>query len=325
MATTINSSSTNANYKDFTGSKAPRNLSIYNRMKGIGDFGNLAQYDLLETGYSILVVLTRPKFLTALTNLGSTKNNTLIPDWIFNSQDQIKNLMNSFCDIIEYEFRGLDGIPDITADTSTITDGINELNMITKVTEDTSISVTMSFYEKSGSLITKFVKFYLKGLKDSRSQARTYYGLVNPFCTDTAQTLEPGYENEVFTMLYMVTDNTLMRLEQAYLLLNCQFTTASTSTYESSKGEIAYKEISLPMNCFPVTSVKVNEKANKMLEYLMTTKTNDGYNLISDDFDYYGTSDNSIYASGATNNETVVDYISGRIGSENNVGGWRQL
>lgn len=328
MATTINTTgSGSAVYTDFTGLKAPRNLSIYNRMKGISDFGNLAQYDLYETGYPILVVLSRPKFIEALCDLkgqDSINQNSRIPSWIANNAVQIKNLLDSFCDILEYEFRGIDGLPDVTTDTSTISDGINEMNMITKVTQDTSVQVSMSFFEKSGSLITKFLEFYIKGIKDSGSLARSYYGLVNPFATGS--NMEPGYENEVFTMLYMATDNTYMRLEKAYLLLNCQFTTANTSMYENTKGDIGFKEISVQMNCFPVSNRKVNLKATEMLEYLMTTTSNDGYCLISDDFDYTGSTDKAIYSkkyesSQGTTNDLIATRISGNSGDT--AGGWR--
>ena len=319
MAHTTISGKTN----DFLNLKAPRNLAIYTRNKGISDFGNLAQYDLYEKGYSMLVVLKRPEFITKIVKAGpQLVNNPLVPDWIASSTNAIGKLLDSFCDILEYEFRGIDGLSDTSADSSQIEDGINSINMLTKVTEDTAITVNMSFFEKSGSLITKFIRFYLRGIRDSRTQARTYYGLVNPFLDDASCTLEPGYENEVFSMLYMVTDSTYMRLEQAYLLLNCQFTTANTSMYESSKGDISFNEISVPMNCYPVVSVAVNEKANKMLEYLMTTKSGDRYQLISDDFQYFGTYD------GAKNNQDKTvdaseDLITKRTGTVSKAGGWR--
>lgn len=326
MSVTISKST-----RDFTGTKAPRNLAIYARYKGISDFGNLAQYDLFETGYSIIVILKRPKFLTTIAGATSTdlKKNTLIPEYIANAPEQVGALLDSFCDIFEYEFRGLSGLGDITGDTSTITDGISELNMLTKVTEDTSVQLSMQFFEKSGSLMNKFINLYLTGIKDRRTQARTYFGLVNPFVTDSgAVTLEPGYDNEVFTMLYMVTDNTYMRLEQAYLLMNCQFTTASFSMYDSEKGDIGFKEISIPMNCFPLRNVAIMDKATKMLQYLMTTDSSDKYILNADNYNYYGTSDNSIYnTTSGSNMSQVVDLIGDRMPSSTTdktaAGGWR--
>lgn len=314
--------------KDFLGLKAPRNLAIYTRNKGISDFGNLAQYDLYEKGYSILVVLKRPRFITMLAESNATTlgKNTLIPHWIRDNTESIRAMLDSFCDMLEYEFRGLDGLSDITGDSTPIEDGINSMNILTKVTEETAITVNMSFFEKSGSLITKFVRFYLRGIRDSRTQARSYYGLVNPFMDDPTCTLDPGYENEVFAMLYMVTDSTYMRLEQAYLLLNCQFTTANTSMYETTKGDISFNEISLPMNCYPVTSVVVNQKANNMLHYLMTTTSSDNFKLISDDFNYFGTTDESPVIGDNTTAKSEYDYITARQGAigGSKAGGWRE-
>lgn len=310
---------------DLFGLKAPRNLAVYARNKGISDFGNLAQYDLYEKGFSILVVLKRPAYIVQLAKLQGKDPSTvnqLIPSWIYKNALQIGKLLDSFCDILEYEFRGLDGLSDTTGETNPIEDGINSFNMITKVTEDTAITVTMSFFEKSGSLLTKFIRFYLRGIHDSRTEARTYYGLVNPFCDNSDFTMEPGFENEVFSMLYMVTDSTYMRLEQAYLLLNCQFTTANTSMYESQKGDISFNEISVPMNCYPVSSVKVNEKAQAMLKYLMTTKSTDRYELISDNFNYYGTTEGSILLTDTKGN-AKNDFIGQRTGDDNKAGGWR--
>ena len=74
--------------------------------------------------------------------------------------------------------------------------------------------------------------------RNKMSQAKTYHGLIKNGL------MEPGPENEVFTMMYYVTDNTMLRLEKAFLLANCQFqlTKAETSIYNSQKGDINNKE-----------------------------------------------------------------------------------
>ena len=97
-----------------------------------------------------------------------------------------------------------------------LTDGANEAQLINDVTYDTSVSVQMNFFERRGSLITKFSEYYLTGIKDPKSKAKTYHGLIKD------GKLEPSLENEVFTLLYMVTDNTMLALERAVLLCNCQ-------------------------------------------------------------------------------------------------------
>ena len=328
MAITIATSDASNGSTDFTGLKAPRNLAIYNRMKGISDFGNLAQYELYEKGYPILVCLARPEYIVKLSKLNTSDANTRIPDWILSNTSQIKNMLNSFCDALEYEFRGIDGLPDITGETQEITDGINQMNMITKVTEDHSVQVTMQFFEKSGSLFTKFIEFYLGGIHDRGSEAKTYYGLINPFSPAGGTTLEPGYENEVFSFLYMVTDSSYMNLEKAYLLLNCQFTTANMDHYNVTKGDISFVELSIPMNCFPVHGRTVSQKATEMLKYLMTTGGNDGYNLMTDNFQYTGDKGN-IY-NNTTSDTNSYDLIANRLvngttsgATSDTAGGWR--
>ena len=88
---------------DLFGLKAPRNLAVYARNKGISDFGNLAQYDLYEKGFSILVVLKRPAYIVQLAKLQGkdpSKVNPLIPSWIYKNALQIGKLLDSFCDIL---------------------------------------------------------------------------------------------------------------------------------------------------------------------------------------------------------------------------------
>lgn len=250
--------------------KKPKNLLQYRMFKGITDFGNTTQFDLFETGYSFLVVCKVPRFIEKLASKDSA----------------VQELLNNYVAILENEFKGLSGIDNITADTSEISDGISTLNIITKVNEQSAATVTMSFTEKSGSTITKFHEYYLKGIKDSRSQARTYHGLLS----NTAESeIEPDYSNEVFTLMYIVTDNTYRNIEKAYLLMNAQITSAETSMYESTKGDISFKELSVEMNCFPVTGDEVNKRASDILAWMLNEENEFCVPLESDKFVYTGT------------------------------------
>lgn len=224
--------------------KKPRNLTQYTAFRGVTDFTQIGQFNQFETGYSFLSVLEMPKFMTML-----GKNSAAIG-----------NLVNSFQHMLEYEFRGLSGLPDITGETFEITDGINTQNIINKVSSDTAVTVSMNYFEKSGGLITKFAEYYLTGIKDRMTQAKHYHGLIKHGL------LEPGYENEIFTMMYYVTDNTMLRLEKAYLLCNCQLNKAETSMYDSQKGEYGNKEMTIEFNCFPVWGYEVDKAAKVLLE-----------------------------------------------------------
>lgn len=223
----------------------PKNLTQYTAFRGVTDFTQIGQFNPFETGYSFLSVISMPKFIDVL----AEKN------------DDIKALRASFKHILEYEFKGLNGLPNLDGQTGTISDGINELQYINQVRMDTSIQVSMDVYEKSGSTVTKFSEYYLTGIKDRMTQAKTYHGLIQ------ANQLAPGLENEVFTMLYYVTDNTMLRLERAVLLCNCQLTSAELgSLYNSTKGNIDNVTLTLNFNAFPVYGVEVDKAAKSLLE-----------------------------------------------------------
>lgn len=222
----------------------PRNLTQYTAFRGVTDFTNIGQFDQFETGYSFLSVIQTPEFMNVLANRD--------PD--------VKNLQQSFVHMLEYEFRGLDGLPDMQADTMEITDGNNTARLINRVTWDTSATVTMNYFEKKGQLITKYAEYFLTGIKDRMSQAKTYHGAIRNGL------ILPGPENEVFTLLYYVTDNTMLRLERAVLLCNCQLNAASLSNLNSTKGTYENRELTIEFNCFPVIGELVDKAASRLLE-----------------------------------------------------------
>ena len=239
----------------------PRDLTMFNAFRGVTDFTNINQFSQYETGYQALFVLQMPWFMEKL----DEKNGTHYTD--------------SVRHVLEYEFRGLDGLPDITADTMEITDGINTQRLINKVTYDTSVTVSSSYFEKTGSLLTKWSEDYLTGIKDKASQAKTYHGLIKDgLCMD------PAPDKEIFTMLYVVTDATMYRVERAVLLANCQLTKAETSMYNGNRSDINNKEISIEWTCFPIMNNSVDAAARRILEtvngvnirYVNDGKNNDG-------------------------------------------------
>jgi len=225
----------------------PRDLTMYNAYRGVTDFTNINQFSQFETGYQALYVLQMPWFMEKLE----------------------PSLTESFRHMLEYEFRGLDGLPDITTDQMTITDGINEQRLINKVTYDTSVTVQSSYFEKTGSLITRWSEMYLTGIKDKNSQAKTYHGLIK-----NGKCMDPGPDKEIFTMLYVVTDATMYRLERAVLLANCQLTKAETSMYNGSRDSINNKELQIEWTCFPIMNNAVDAAARKVLEKVNGIKIN---------------------------------------------------
>ena len=130
--------------------KKPRNLTEYTAFRGVTDFTQIGQFDQFETGYNFLSVISMPKFLERCAKIDTTN---------------VAPLVSSFRHMLEYEFKGLSGLPDIATENVTISNGAQEINMIKNVTEDSAVTVSMTYYEKTGSLITKFSEYYLTGIK----------------------------------------------------------------------------------------------------------------------------------------------------------------
>lgn len=236
------------------GSKAPKQNALYTSMRGVVDFSNLAQWDLFESGYSFLGCINGPDFMKC----------TYAPT---GSEDLLKTLIL----ILENEFRGLDGLDDMQGETSEITDGISTINMITKVTEQSAGAVTMTYNEKSGRTITKAIELFLRGLKDSRTQAKTYNGAIEK----SKGAYKADYTKEVFNFLYMVTDNTMLTIEGSRILLNAQPTKAELSILNTTRGDIGFKELGLEFNTFPVSGPKVNEISQDYLDQLNVSLVKD--------------------------------------------------
>lgn len=236
-----------AYFTDYT--KKPASTAQYMMMRGVTDFTNAEQLNMFEKGHGMIIVIDRPKFIEKIAEYDK----------------DVKNLLDSFCNILEYEFKGLDGIDDINAEDMVYTDGISELATIGKVTEQSNSDITMRFIEKSGTTITKFVKYYLAGVRDSRTQTKHYHGLI------AEGKMALGFENEVFNLLYLVTDASGLGLEAAYLLANAWPNSAKTSNFNIEKGNIEIAEIDVTFKCFVMQNEEINKRAVKMLAYINET------------------------------------------------------
>ena len=232
-------------FNDYT--KKPVTAAQYSMMRGVTDFTNAEQLNMFEGGHGMIIIIDRPKFL----------------EKIAESDKDVANLLDNFCNILEYEFKSLDGIDDINAEDLEYTDGISMIAGVGKVTEQSNSDITMRFTEKSGSVITKFVKYYLDGVRDSRTQTKHYHGLI------AEGKLAAGFENEVFNLLYLVTDSTGLGLEAAYLLANAWPNSAKTGTlYNYEKGAIESKEVDVTFKCFVLRNQEIDKRAVKMLAYI---------------------------------------------------------
>lgn len=269
----------------FDNTLMPVTTQQYTLMRGVTDYTQLAQFDLYEQGYSFLVMLKIPTFLDVMRSMDT----------------RYQSLIDNYSHIIEYDFRGAQGIEDITSSQNNITNGIDQLQIITQVTEQGSSGFSMNYFERSGSVITKTHEAYLRGIKDPRTQIKRYNGILkqrfdanNNGSGDTAiynkgkENLmnDKGYQYEVFHFLLIITDNTGLNLEKAYILASAQPTTANTSIYQVTKGEYNFSEISVTYNAFPITGKIVNYKAVHFLDWINEhtcfNEMDYAYNILSD-------------------------------------------
>lgn len=237
----------------FANLKSPRNALEFSNTRGVTDFSNLAQFNNYESGYSFLIVVKIPTFLERLKNANT----------------DYANMINSYIHILEYEFKGLDGIDNITADVSELTDNVSTMSVITKVNAQSDSSFTMTYTEKTGTVMTRVHELYLRGVRDPYSTFKGYHGLIDEGLIDLD---EVGFDMETFQFLYINTDNTGKQVEKACLIVNAFPTTAETNIHNTTKGDISFKEINVEFKGFPIFNNTVDAKAKEMLDYLHNPK-----------------------------------------------------
>jgi len=235
----------------FRNTKGFKDVTRYKLMRGVPDFGSLVQFNPYESGYACFIICQMPKFIERLAKYNM----------------YYRSLMLNWEHIIEYEFKSFDGLEDMGADTIQLGDDLNNLNVISKVNMQSATEFSLTYDEKSGSPLTKFAHLYLSGIKDPRTQVKNYHGLIH------SGDMEPGFENEVFTFLFINTDNTMREVEAAYLLLACQLNSAEFTMYNFTKGDINKKDITVKFSGYPVRSAYVDMVAKDFLQFLVLDTT----------------------------------------------------
>ena len=261
-------------YNMFTDLKTPRDVTAYTLFRGTTDFTQLQQFDLFETGYPYLVVVSVPDFLQKMAE----------------KDTEVKQLLDSYVHILEYEFRGLEsGLENITSDTGEINNGLQSMNVITK-TNMSSSNFSMRYFEKSGSTLTKMHELYLRSVKDPATGFKTYNGLIGTGSGDI-QPQDAGFHKECFSFLYMHTDNTGMLIERAAYIVGAMPTTAELSIYNAQKGEVQFSEITTEFTGFAIQGSAVNNRAKKILDWMNSSSNANMVHRNSWDYEYDGLSD----------------------------------
>lgn len=262
-------------YNMFSDLKTPRDVTGYTLFRGTTDFTQLQQFDLYESGYPYLIVVSIPEFLKKMAERDS----------------DVAKLINSYTHILEYEFRGLDsGLENITSDTQEITNGVQSMNVITKVNAPSASTFSMRYFEKSGSTMTKLHQLYLRSVKDPGTTFKTYNGLIGTG-TDQIQPQDAGFHKECFSFLYIHTDNTGMLVEQAAYLVGCMPTTAELQIYNGTKGSVEFQEITAEFTGFPIMGSAINARAKKILDWMNSSANVNMVHRNSWDYNYAALND----------------------------------
>lgn len=263
-------------YNMFTDLKTPRDVTAYTLFRGTTDFTQLQQFDLYEQGYPYLVVVSVPDFLQKMAERDT----------------DVKNLLDSYVHILEYEFKGLEsGLEAITTDTGEINNGLQTMNVITK-TNMSSSDFSMRYMEKSGSTLTKMHELYLRSVKDPATGFKTYNGLIGNGSSDIAPQ-DAGFHKECFSFLYMHTDNTGLLIERAAYIVGAMPKTADFSIYNGQKGEVQFSEVTAEFTGFAIQGSAVNKRAKKILDWMNSSSNANMVHRNSWDYEYDGLSDTS--------------------------------
>ena len=261
-------------YNMFTDLKNPRDITAYTLFRGTTDFTQLQQFDLYESGYPYLVVVSIPDFLKKMAERDT----------------EVATLVNSYVHILEYEFRGFQsGLENITSETGEINNGFQSMNVITKTQAPGASTFSMNYFEKSGSTITKMHELYLRSVKDPATGFKTYNGLIGVDKNSPIMASEAGFHKECFSFLYLHTDNTGLLVEQAAYLVGCMPTTAElASLYNGQKGDVQFQEISVEFTGFPIRGAAVNKRAKKILDWMNSSANKKRVHRNSWDYNYNG-------------------------------------
>lgn len=246
----------------FSELKTPADLTKYTLFRGTTDFSQLQQFELYESGYPYLVLVSIPRFIEVMAK----------------KDDSVRDLVNSYKAVIEREFLGFDsGLTNIEGETSEISNGVQSVNLITKVNAPSGSTISATYKEKAGAVITKMHELYLRSIRDPNSTFKTYNGMIG-FDKDQLHpdSNDVGFHNECFTFLYMHTDNTGLMLERAVLYTCCQPTTAELQIFNGRKGDVQFQEVSVEYNAFPLMGKQIDAQANKILAW-MNNKANANY------------------------------------------------
>lgn len=262
----------NSKYYMFNDLKSARDVTKYNLFRGTTDWTQLQQFDMYESGFPYLIMVSMPDFLVKMSD----------------ADERVRALVNSYKHIIEYEFLGFEsGIQNIEAETQEITNNIQTANVITKVNAPSASSFSMRYREKAGAPIEKMHELYLRCISDPGTTFKTYNGLIG-FEDGQIKPEDAGFHKECFSFLYMHTDNTGLLLERAIYWVCCQPTNAPLEIFNGTKGTVEFQDITVEFNGIPLIGDNINKQAKKILDWMNNESNENVVRRNSWNYEYAG-------------------------------------
>ena len=205
----------------------------------------LEQYNPLKTGYTRIFVVQMPKFM-----------NTILPI-----------ASKNFKHMIEYGFKSIDGIQNLTMEYEAITGGYAGRSFeIPTILKDETNAITIKLQEMSGSPVREYIEMWLSGISDPHTGLCHYHGALEKDLATGNAGMEAIQANQVAEMIYVSTDNTGREIEFACLLSNMIPKVVKRDHYNYESGTHSAVEYDIEFTCTMYTSPDVNEVAKLLLD-----------------------------------------------------------
>ena len=205
----------------------------------------LEQYNPLKTGYTRIFVVQMPKFMNRILPIAS----------------------KNFKHMIEYGFKSIDGIQNLTMEYEAITGGYAGRSFeIPTILKDETNAITIKLQEMSGSPVREYIEMWLSGISDPHTGLCHYHGALDKDSATGNAGMEAIQANQVAEMVYVSTDHTGREIEFACLLSNMIPKVVKRDHYNYESGTHNAVEYDVEFTCTMYTSPDVNEVAKLLLD-----------------------------------------------------------
>ena len=184
-------------------------------------------------------------------------------------------LTQRFKSYIETGFKSVSGLSDLSVDFNTFEGGYgNQQYSTVQMAKDDTTTVTITVYEMSGSPVGEFLRTWITGVRDPRTEIAHYHGMVKgPMDLQDDTKIAYSEQNHTAEFIYLVTDPTGKFIEYACMFAHCFPTKDSRDHYNYSSGDHGETEIDVEFNCTKYESRYINDVAAYYL-YIDTLKWN---------------------------------------------------